>query len=367
MPGSTRSGPVAGVLAVAAFRPAARELAPAHPAAEDENILGVPDRYALIAAAPDDGDAADLATILADPGRGDFTVEHTDDPDGVARFLADRAPTDEVLIHTAGTPVDLATCRAARVLVLTEDERTPLEADAGRAVIAGAPTRAVVRALRAGRADRDANGEVTARELYDRMRHTLELTMRSGLDAPFVVSRTRRPQEATRRDRRERLQLTWRLACVLAAAAGLLAALALPWYFGGTGLEYAFGDGTAWPNRVAPLVCLGVALVSAAYPWHRRGGGWVAILAAIALGATAGLFVRFVEPDVGPGVPVVFLALALLLTGLTPAIRERSDSIGCGCVGGAIVAYQVVGPLNWVWVVLGAAALGGGAWALARR
>lgn len=154
---------------------------------------------------------------------------------------------------------------------------------------------------------------------------------------------------------------------VAGGAAGLMAALALPWFWGGTGFAYAFADGTAWPNRVAPLLCVVLGVLAAAYLVHRRAGAWLVVLAAATFGAAGGLWQRFEAPDVGPGIVVVFLALALLLDGLRDTLRERAERATLPCIGALVFTYQLVGPLRWLWLVAGAAALVGGAWSLARR
>lgn len=154
---------------------------------------------------------------------------------------------------------------------------------------------------------------------------------------------------------------------VAGGAAALLAALALPWFYGATGFAFGFADGTAWPNRVAPVLCAVLGLLSVAYVVHRRGGAWLVVLAAATFGATGGLWQRFEAPDVGPGVVAVFLALALLLDGLRDTLRERIDHATLPSIGALVFTYQLVGPLRWLWLVAGAAALVGGAGSLLKR
>ncbi|MDA0181598.1 hypothetical protein OJ997_14935 [Solirubrobacter phytolaccae] len=327
----------------------------------------MPGRYALIAASAGDEDATALAGILGDPERGDFTVERTDEPDAIARFLAVRTPDDVVLVLTDGVPVDVSGCRSTHVLVLATDERTELDTRPGRALIAGAPTRAVVRALRDGRADGNADGEVTAGELHNRMSHTLQLQLHDGLETPFVVSRTRRKPRQAPADDRGSWDRDWRRGCVVAGVVALLGSLPLAWMFGATGLEYAFGEGTAWPSRIVPLACLAAALAGIVNLATRRGGTWIVLLASIGAGALWAFLNRFEAPDPGLGTLFAGAGLALLLVGAYDALRKWPETVGLACAGGAIVAYQLAGPRNWVWIVLGAAALAGGAFAFLRR
>ncbi|MBE2320829.1 hypothetical protein DVA67_033025 [Solirubrobacter sp. CPCC 204708] len=311
-------------------------------------------RYALIAAPADDEDATALAGLLGDPRRGGYTVERAQDGEAVMRFLAARTPTDVVLVHTDRVPVDpeaLAACRSTHVLVIAAGRRLAPEAGPGRAVLAGASTRAIVRVLRDGRADGNADGDITARELHNRLAHTMTLDFRDELETPFVVTHTQRHARARerelRRNRREhRQELSVRSLRVAAAAGGvaLLGSLPLMWVFGGSGLEYAFAGDTAWPSRIAPLLCLLTALTGLGFAATRHGDTALAALVSASVGGIYGLMDRFAEPDLGLGVLIAFLALALLALSSLRAILRRLEYVGTAAFGAACLGYQVVGP-----------------------
>ncbi len=307
-------------------------------------------RYALIAA-PTALEASALQEILADPSRGDFTVTRARDAEGIVRFLAARDPDDVVLVHSDGVLVDaaaLAACRSAHVLVLAADrDAAKLDAPPGGAVVTGAPTSAVVRALRGGRADRDADGEVTALELYERIGHTVELLLDGELDASFVVTRTQRQLlGTTRADRARRLRRQRRILVALGTLA-LLAGLPLPWVYGATGLEYAFGEGTAWPSRVAVLTVLVVALGAAVHLWRGRGAAGVLVLVAGMYGALLAFLSRWDDPDLGYGFVLTILAPLLIVAGTFKPALEHRDAIGFAAAGGFLVALQVVRTEWW--------------------
>ena len=199
-------------------------------------------RCALIAARSGDEDAMVLAGILADAARGGYAVERVDDDEAVGAFLAARDATDVVLVCSDGVRVDgaaLAACRSTHVLVLATEHDADLVAAPGRAVIAGAPFRALVRALRDGRAD--GNGDITARELHNRLAHTHNLQFRDALETPFVVTHTdrhiRRQQRAARRTRSAEWTENALRAATAIGAPALLLSLPLVWLFGESGLN----------------------------------------------------------------------------------------------------------------------------------
>src|SRR5689334_2120304 len=119
-------------------------------------------RSALIAS--DGHNTLALAGILGDPQRGGYTVSRAADSDGVAEFLGEQDATDVVLVVSDGVRVDpaaLAACRSTHVVVLVADPEAGFDAPPGSAVLAGAPTASLVRSLRDGRADGNADGDIT--------------------------------------------------------------------------------------------------------------------------------------------------------------------------------------------------------------
>lgn len=321
-------------------------------------------RYALIAAPADDEDTTALAAILGDPERGEFSVQRAHDGDAIARFLAARVPSDVVLIHADGVPFDpaaLAACRSTHMLVLTTKR---LEPGPGRAILSGADPRAVVRALRDGRADRDADGDVTAEELYARLRPTHMVELRSELVTPFVVSRTQRHRPRTPAAGRWQRA---RQAVIAAGAAGLLVSLPLPWVFGESGLDYAFGEGTAWPSRIAAFSPLVLAVAALA---HARTGRWPGVLVALVTttwGAVLGMLTRWDEPEVGAGIILAFVAPLLILAGTIETVLERRFSLWLASVGGFLAAVALTGSGSWYLVGLGCAMVALGAWLGSQR
>jgi hypothetical protein len=320
--------------------------------------------HALVAAPADASEAASLAGLLADR----FLVQPARDEQAVAAFLAARAATDVVLVHADGVRVDpaaLAACPSPRVLVLPADLRLADEAPPGRTVIAGASTRAVVRALRDGRADDDLDGEVTARELHDRLARTHPVRARGDLDAPFVVARTDRAPRLRRRARGGALS---RRAVTLAGVIALVASLPMAWFFGEPGLVYALGDGTAWPARVPPLLCLLTALAGLGAAVTGRGDRAIPVLAVASCGALLAIMGRFLDHETGPGVFSAAIGLTLLLYGSRAAGDADADGLGVACVGAGLLAYQVAGPRGWSWIALACVVLAANtAWAARRR
>ena len=316
-------------------------------------------RCALIAARSGDEDATVLAGILADAGRGGYAVERVDDDEAVGAFLAARDATDVVLVCSDGVRVDgpaLAACRSTHVLVLATEHDADLVAAPGRAVIAGAPFRALVRALRDGRADGNGDGDITARELHNRLAHTHNLQFSDALETPFVVTRTdrhiRRQQRAARRTRSAEWTENALRASTAIGAVALLLSLPLVWLFGESGLEYAFASGTAWPSRIAPLLCLVTAAAGFVHAATGRGAGAVVLLVSASAGAVVGLLDRFVDPDLGLGLLFTVLGLGLLLGGALDILRRHYDTLGIACGCAAILGYQVVGPRSWGWIVV---------------
>lgn len=331
-------------------------------------------RCALIAAPLGSEDATVLAGILADAERGGYIVERVIDDEAVAPFLAARDATDVVLVVCDGVRVDpaaLAACRSTHVLVLATDHDADLAAGPGRAVIAGAPFRAVVRALRDGRADGNADGDITARELHNRLAHTHRLHFSDALETPFVVTHTDRHARAARRrklevrDATEVSEKALRGSALLGAVA-LLGSLPLVWLFGESGLSYAFASGTAWPSRIAPLVCVVAAVAGAVRAVTGRGDAAVVVLVGASAGALVGLLDRFVDPDLGAGMGFTVLGFVLLLFGAQNALRTHLDTVGVACGAAAFLGYHVVGPRSWGWIVI-AAAVGLGAAVRAAR
>ena len=318
-------------------------------------------RCALIAAPFGNDDATVLAGILADAARGGYIVERVVADEAVAAFLAARDATDVVLVACDGVRVDpaaLAACRSAHVLVLATDHDADLVAGPGRAVIAGAPFRALARALRDGRADGNGDGDVTARELHDRLAHTHTLRFTDSLETPFVVTHTdrhaRRRRRAVRRARSAEWTSNALRACTLIGAVALLVSLPLTWLFGENGLEYAFASGTAWPSRIAPLLCMLTAAAGFLHAATGRGACAVVILVGASAGALYGLLDRFVDPDLGVGLVFTVLGFGLLLAGAYDVLRRHYDILGVAGACAAVVGYQVVGPRAWGWIVLAA-------------
>jgi len=81
------------------------------------------------------------------------------------------------------------------------------------------------------------------------------------------------------------------------------------------------------------------------------------VLAAAGLGALYGLMDRFAEPDLGFGLLFAAGGLVLLVGGVLPTIFKRPEDLGVACGAAAVLAYEVVGPRNWGWMVLVALAL----------
>ncbi|MDA0169013.1 hypothetical protein OJ998_07945 [Solirubrobacter taibaiensis] len=321
-------------------------------------------RCALIAAPSGDEDATVLAGILADAERGGYKVERADDDEAVGAFLAARDATDVVLVCSDGVPVDgsaLAACRSTHVLVLATDHDADVVAGAGRAVIAGAPFRALVRALRDGRADGNADGDITARELHNRLAHTHNLQFSDALETPFVVTHTdrhvRRQRRAAQRTRSAEWTENALRASTAIGAVALLVSLPLVWLFGESGLEYAFASGTAWPSRIAPLLGVATAVAGFAHAATGRGAGAVVVLVSASAGAVVGLLDRFVDPDLGLGLLFTLLGLGLLLGGALDVLRHHYDTLGVACGSAAVLGYQVVGPRSWGWIALAVALL----------
>ena len=161
----------------------------------------MPGRYALIVSQ----DAAGLADFLEEDGG--FEVQTTVNPNEVAAFAAAREAADVVLVAIDGDPratvSALEACASTHVLVIAENE-IAAEPAKGRAFLTGAPLRVVGRELRSGRADKDKDGEVLVRELYQRLRQNHQPRLRSSLDTAFVVARNPQRVDARERIRRQR-------------------------------------------------------------------------------------------------------------------------------------------------------------------
>ncbi|MDA0172992.1 hypothetical protein OJ998_28075 [Solirubrobacter taibaiensis] len=316
-------------------------------------------RFALIAVpTPDEGVDA-LAALLADPQRGNFAVTRGDD---VAAFLAARDPGDETLVFV-DAPFEAPFGPSRSVLVITPRHDLELQAAPGRATLSGAPARAVTRALRAERVDRDQDGTITARELYNRLREGHEARLRSDLDAPFVVARLPRHEPPPPPRRRRRRPLTWRLVVQIVGTAALLVSLPLPWVFSASGLSYAFGSGTAWPNRIAPLAVVAFAVLAAAHLWRPRGAGWLMLAGAATVGALFGLAFRLGDVDVDAGFFVALGGTTCVLVAAYSAARAHSDIV-VGMAGAFGLAHQAVNFNDTFVVVLVVAALAVGIWAI---
>lgn len=327
----------------------------------------MPGRYALIVSQ----DAAGLADFLEEDGG--FEVQTTVNPNEVAAFAAAREAADVVLVAIDGDPratvSALEACASTHVLVIAENE-IAAEPAKGRAFLTGAPLRVVGRELRSGRADKDKDGEVLVRELYQRLRQNHQPRLRSSLDTAFVVARNPQRVDARERIRRQRnrdgqgFTRGGRQRPLVAAGAVLaLAALPLAWLYGGSGLDLAFAAGTAWPNRIAPLAGVALALVAIPFLLRRLSAGWVVFVAGFDLGALVGFLQRFDSADYGPG---YFLALAAPLPILLATWRqaEHESSGWLAGVGTAVVGYQLVGGNSWSALIIGACIAAFAAWVL---
>ena len=135
-------------------------------------------------------------------------------------------------------------------------------------------------------------------------------------------------------------------------AVALLGSLPLVWLFGESGLEYAFASGTAWPSRIAPLLCMATAVAGFVHAATGRGAGAVVVLVGATAGALVGLLDRFVDPGLGLGLLFTLLGLGLLLGGALDVLRRHYDTLGLACGCAAVLGYQVVGPRSWGWIAL---------------
>ena len=122
----------------------------------------------------------------------------------------------------------------------------------------------------------------TARELYQRLRSGHQPRLRSSLDTPFVVTRARSRARASARRRAPTAagaRRGGRQRPLVAAGACSLLAAPVPrrGCTAAAALELAFAGGTAWPNRLAALAGVALALVAAARVLLcrlPRGLGW---------------------------------------------------------------------------------------------
>ena len=307
----------------------------------------------------DDPDSGALIDVLADPEIGAFEDEYGPP----AAFLAARHPADVILVHVAGDPGEvvgaLDGCPSTHVLVISERE-IAAEPKRGRAFLTGAPTRAVARALLSGRADKDKDGDVTVRELYQRLRQNHQPRLRSSLDTAFVIARYPREQPEAPAPHKGSQGLSRLLAG--AGAALLVGALWLPWLYGGSGARLAFASGTAWPNRLAALAGLALALGALLFALGRLKPAWVVVLAAITYGALLGLLERWTtDADYGLGYVLTALAPLPILYAARAGLRPET---GAASVGGGLITYQLVGPGSYAGLFFGFVFLAFGSWAV---
>jgi hypothetical protein len=172
-----------------------------------------------------------------------------------------------------------------------------------------------------------------------------------------TVRAIRRAREERRRERRF---LKFELPALTTGVLLLLAGLPLPWYFGGTGLDLAFGDGTLWPLRTIVLTGAALALGAAAYGWRRRGAELVLTLVALTLGVQVAFLWSWDTAGIGPGLGTSLIGALFVLAGTWGPGTRRTGQVGAGAIGGGIFAYQLVGPFDYVYLLAGLAILVGG-------
>jgi len=280
-----------------------------------------------------------------------WTVEHAGDPREIEAFFKARTPDDAVFVyaddpnHVLG-PV--RQCDSTQLLLIARDEITAKPAK-GQAFLSPVLPFSLASQLRNHQADANHDGEITARELQ---RAIEGARMRSKLETPFVIVPRRKP-------RRPLPRVAWSAAGIALTVISLVC----PWLLGGSGLRLALAAGTAWPNRLAALAPVALAIVATLHAARALKPQWVVLFIGVSYGALDAFASRWAWDGLGVG---FYLALVAPL----PILRAVLIGDGAALVaalGGFITAYALVGPGgSWFSLALGAIILVAGASQLIR-